>query len=251
MDRAVPCPPTDGLVPWQARCQNNVGAAEKRYSTEPRSCLAGTAREIAHVKAYPDTMLLREAGDLFFARSNLGPDGGYTSRWVRVETKPLPFYFPNWSARVAAARLHDLHHIATNYQNRLAGGSGNLGLGDRRWLRALLCSVDSRSERVGRRAHRRPAKTVLRVHAWPTGENEFVSHRFRRKAFRPSHSRRVARSTWIAHVAYSASVGRRCVVQLLVSARRWFVVPIAPFCARAFLADRSRMLVVKSQPQYL
>ena len=37
-------------------------------------------------------------------------------------------------------------------QNRLAGRSGNLGLGDRRWLRALLCGVDSRSGRVGRRA---------------------------------------------------------------------------------------------------
>ena len=50
--------------------------------------------DIAHVNAYPDTMSLREARDLFFARSNLGPDGGYASRWVRVETNPLPFYFP-------------------------------------------------------------------------------------------------------------------------------------------------------------
>jgi hypothetical protein len=66
-------------------------------------------------------MSLREARDLFFARSNLGPDGGYASRWVRVETKPLPFYFPNCSARVAAARLHDLHHIATNYKTDWPG----------------------------------------------------------------------------------------------------------------------------------
>ena len=77
--------------------------------------------DIAHVNAYPDTMSLREARDLFFARSNLGPGGGYASRWVRVETKPLPFYFPNCSARVAAARLHDLHHIATNYKTDWPG----------------------------------------------------------------------------------------------------------------------------------
>src|SRR5207237_8538632 len=77
--------------------------------------------DIAHVNAYPDTISLREARDLFFARSNLGPGGGYARRWVRVETKPLPFYFPNCSARVAAARLHDLHHIATNYKTDWPG----------------------------------------------------------------------------------------------------------------------------------
>src|SRR2546423_2548507 len=66
-------------------------------------------------------MSLREARDLFFARSNLGPDGGYSSRWVRVETKPLPFYFPNWPARIAAARLHDLHHIAAEYKTDWPG----------------------------------------------------------------------------------------------------------------------------------
>lgn len=73
------------------------------------------------VSAYSDEMSLREARDLFFARNNLGPDGGYSSRWVRVETKPLPFYFPNWPARIAAARLHDLHHIAAEYKTDWPG----------------------------------------------------------------------------------------------------------------------------------
>jgi len=40
---------------------------------------------------------------------------------VRVETKPIPFYFPNWPARVAAARLHDLHHIAAEYETDWPG----------------------------------------------------------------------------------------------------------------------------------
>jgi hypothetical protein len=64
---------------------------------------------------YPDEMSLHDARELFFRLGNLGPDGGYSSRWVRLETKPFPFYFPNWGARVAAARLHDLHHIAADY----------------------------------------------------------------------------------------------------------------------------------------
>jgi hypothetical protein len=64
---------------------------------------------------YPDDMTLDEARNLFFKRSNLGEDGGYSSRWVRIESKPFPVYFPNSRSRVAAARLHDLHHIAADY----------------------------------------------------------------------------------------------------------------------------------------
>jgi hypothetical protein len=70
---------------------------------------------------YPDTLSLLEARTLFFRRANLGHDGGYTDRWVRVESKPIPFYFPNTPARVAAARLHDLHHIAAEYQTDWPG----------------------------------------------------------------------------------------------------------------------------------
>lgn len=70
---------------------------------------------------YPDTMTLAEARSLFFARSGLGEDGGYNARWVRVETKPFPVYFPNTTSRVEAAKLHDLHHIANEYATDWAG----------------------------------------------------------------------------------------------------------------------------------
>jgi hypothetical protein len=66
-------------------------------------------------------MSLRDARALFFERGNLGADGGYSSRWVRVESKPMAFYFPNCRSRVAAARLHDLHHIAAEYDTDWAG----------------------------------------------------------------------------------------------------------------------------------
>jgi len=70
---------------------------------------------------YPDDLSLRTARALFFRDAKLGPDGGYGNRWVRVETKPIPFYFPNWPSRVAAARLHDLHHIAAEYETDWPG----------------------------------------------------------------------------------------------------------------------------------
>lgn len=54
----------------------------------------------ADEKSYPDTMTLEEARALFFARSRLGTDGGYGARWVRIEMKPFPVYFPNTASRV-------------------------------------------------------------------------------------------------------------------------------------------------------
>ena len=62
-----------------------------------------------------------EARALFFTDAKLGPEGGYCDRWVRVETRPISFYFPNWPSRVEAARLHDLHHIVAGYQTDWPG----------------------------------------------------------------------------------------------------------------------------------
>lgn len=87
---------------------------------------------------YADAMTLPEALGEFFTRGNLGPDGGYSARWVRVETRPIAVYFPNTACRVEAAKLHDLHHIATGYDVdwngeaeiaawELAGGCGRYG----------------------------------------------------------------------------------------------------------------------------
>ena len=72
-------------------------------------------------KNYPDNLTLHEARALFFARSGLGADGGYSDRWVRVDAKPFPFSFPNTRSRVRAAKLHDLHHIAMEYETDWPG----------------------------------------------------------------------------------------------------------------------------------
>jgi hypothetical protein len=66
-------------------------------------------------------MTLADARAAFFDAAHLGADGGYGARWVRVESRPIPFYFPNTACRVAAAKLHDLHHVATGYGVDWAG----------------------------------------------------------------------------------------------------------------------------------
>ncbi len=70
---------------------------------------------MAEAVRFPGFMTLAAARAAFFEASGLGPGGGYEDRWVRVESRPVPFFFPNTRCRVAAAKLHDLHHIAMEY----------------------------------------------------------------------------------------------------------------------------------------
>lgn len=64
---------------------------------------------------------MRQARAAYFRDNGLGEDGGYSSKWVRVQLGPVPFVFPNWPARVRAVRLHDLHHILTGYRTTNVG----------------------------------------------------------------------------------------------------------------------------------
>ncbi|HEY0160476.1 MAG TPA: hypothetical protein VGF28_24525 [Thermoanaerobaculia bacterium] len=71
---------------------------------------------------YDDALTLREARDAYFARSGFAPDGGYDDRWVFLKAGGITvFAFPNTAARVAAVRLHDLHHILTEFDTTWAG----------------------------------------------------------------------------------------------------------------------------------
>jgi hypothetical protein len=87
---------------------------------------------------YEESMTLGAARATFFARAGLGSDGGYGARWVRIEARPVPVFFPNTRCRVEAATLHDLHHVATEYATdwpgeaeiaawEIAGGCGGYG----------------------------------------------------------------------------------------------------------------------------
>jgi hypothetical protein len=83
-------------------------------------------------------MTVTAARAAFFERAGLGADGGYAARWVRVEAKPFPVFLLNTRRRVDAAKLHDLHHFATEYETdwpgeaeiaawEIAGGCGRYG----------------------------------------------------------------------------------------------------------------------------
>ncbi len=69
---------------------------------------------------YAPILTVREARAQYFQANNFG-DGGYNSKWVKVQAGPLPIYFPNTKARVRAVKLHDIHHILTEYDTSLTG----------------------------------------------------------------------------------------------------------------------------------
>jgi hypothetical protein len=65
-------------------------------------------------------LTIREARARYFALNGFG-EGGYDARWVRLQAGPIAIYFPNTAARVRAVRLHDVHHVVTEYDTTWTG----------------------------------------------------------------------------------------------------------------------------------
>jgi hypothetical protein len=127
--------------------------------------------------AYSDSLTLRQARERFFARSGLPPDGGYSARWVRIEAKPFPFYFPNTASRMRSVRLHDLHHIATGYATDWPG------------------EIEIGAWEIGGSCARHPAAWILNAGAMAVGV--FGSPRRMWRAFvRGRHTRNLYRSSF-------------------------------------------------------
>jgi hypothetical protein len=74
---------------------------------------------------FDESSTLAEARERYFSEN--GFSRGYDDRWIRVRIggRYLPV-FPNTRARIAAARIHDLHHVATGYETTWTG-EGEIG----------------------------------------------------------------------------------------------------------------------------
>ena len=71
---------------------------------------------------FDDELCLREARNHFFDESGFSEDQ-YSDRFVRLKFGPIPFLFPNTSARQRAVKVHDLHHVLTEYGTNWKGES--------------------------------------------------------------------------------------------------------------------------------
>lgn len=70
---------------------------------------------------YAPELTLGEARKLYFELNGFGKDGGYRERWIKVKVWRLPVWLPNTEGRRRAVRLHDLHHIVTEYPTTWRG----------------------------------------------------------------------------------------------------------------------------------
>src|SRR6185369_8652618 len=77
-------------------------------------------RDTARVARYADSLTLLEARRQYFDANGFG-EGGYDAKWVSVKIGPVPFAFPNTPQRVRSVRLHDLHHVVTDYDTDMTG----------------------------------------------------------------------------------------------------------------------------------
>ena len=70
---------------------------------------------------YSPDMTLREARALYFRLNHFADDGGYQDRWIKVKVWHLPIWLPNTEGRRRAVKLHDIHHVLTEYPTTWRG----------------------------------------------------------------------------------------------------------------------------------
>ncbi|MEA2338141.1 MAG: hypothetical protein QOE82_2148 [Thermoanaerobaculia bacterium] len=69
---------------------------------------------------YAPDAVIRDARERYFAIAGFD-NGGYEDKWVRLKAGPLTVKFPNTAARVRSVKLHDIHHILTEYDTSWIG----------------------------------------------------------------------------------------------------------------------------------
>ena len=96
--------------------------------------------------SYAESMTVAEARELYFQRNGFTL-AGYTDRWVKLKLGPIPIAFPNTEARRAAVKLHDLHHVATEYATTWLGeaeiGAWEIGAGCGRYYAAWVLNLSA------------------------------------------------------------------------------------------------------------
>jgi hypothetical protein len=70
---------------------------------------------------YDAASTIRESRARYFERSGFAADGGYSDKWVKLKIGRAFVAFPNTASRVRSVRLHDIHHVLTEYDTTWTG----------------------------------------------------------------------------------------------------------------------------------
>ncbi len=94
---------------------------------------------------FDSSLKVKEALSLFFSHYHF-KDGGYNDKFFKIKIGKIFIPLPNISARVKVARLHDIHHVLTEY-NADWKGEVEIGIWELRtgcgkyWVAWLLNSI--------------------------------------------------------------------------------------------------------------
>src|SRR5438552_1307220 len=69
---------------------------------------------------YSDSLKIKEALQVYFSLYHF-KDGGYADKYFKIKLGRLFIPVPNIKARVNAVKLHDIHHLVTEYTARFDG----------------------------------------------------------------------------------------------------------------------------------
>jgi len=70
--------------------------------------------------AYSNSLKVKDALNQYFSQYHF-QDGGYHLKWFKIKLGPLYFPLPNIKARVDAVKIHDIHHLVTEYDANMKG----------------------------------------------------------------------------------------------------------------------------------
>ena len=69
---------------------------------------------------YPPDLKIKDALQIYFSKYHF-VNGGYDLKWFKIKVGPIYIPFPNTKARVDAVKIHDIHHLLTEYPATLKG----------------------------------------------------------------------------------------------------------------------------------
>lgn len=69
---------------------------------------------MSDLKTYADDLKVKDALELYFKKYHFA-NGGYEDKFFRIKIGPLFIPVPNTKARIKAVKIHDIHHLLTEY----------------------------------------------------------------------------------------------------------------------------------------
>jgi hypothetical protein len=88
---------------------------------------------------YSDDLKVKDALQIYFKKYHF-ENGGYDDKYFKIKLGPLLIPFPNTKARIRGVKVHDIHHLLTEYTAfwkgeteigawEIASGCGNMMVG--------------------------------------------------------------------------------------------------------------------------